>query len=116
MARVDCFQFSKWLPDLLMFWSRKLSSLKKFCFIFSNNHQCNSGGTAGGGAPLVTQYWGGTKHFFLLILYNFRNIWGGGTCPPGPPSPYSAVPAILLKKLVTSGSVNVADIHVAFGD
>ena len=27
---------------------------------------------------------GGTKHFFLLILYNFKNI--------APPSPYSAVP------------------------
>ena len=26
----------------------------------------------------MTQYWGGTKHFFLLILYNFKNIGGGG--------------------------------------
>ena len=30
----------------------------------------------GGGAPLVTQYWGDTRHFFLLSLYNFKNIWG----------------------------------------
>ena len=41
-------------------------------------------------APLLSQYWGGTKHFFLLILYNFRNI--GGHVPPCPPPPYSAVP------------------------
>ena len=32
-----------------------------------------------GGAPLVTQYWGGTRHFFLLTLYNFN---------------YSAVPVL----------------------
>ena len=39
----------------------------------------------GGGAPLVTQYWGGgTKHFFLLILYNFKNI----VRPPTPRSLY----------------------------
>ena len=40
----------------------------------------------GGGAPLVTQYWGGgSKHFFLLILYNFKNIGGGGAhAPPVP--------------------------------
>ena len=49
------------------------------------------------GARLVTQYWGGTKHFFLLILYNFKNI--GGHVPPflpthPPPTPYSAVPAL----------------------
>ena len=24
---------------------------------------------------------GGTKHFFLLILYNFKNIWGGACTP-----------------------------------
>ena len=44
-----------------------------------------------GGAPLVTQYWGGTRHFFLLILYNFKSI--GGNVPPGPPC--SAVPGTL---------------------
>ena len=47
-------------------------------------------GGGGGGAPLVTQYWGVTKHFFLLILYNFKNI--GGHVPPLPP--YSAVPVV----------------------
>ena len=43
------------------------------------------------GTPLVTQYWGGgdTRHFFLLNLYNFKNIEGGHV-PPLPP--YSAVP------------------------
>ena len=49
----------------------------------------------GGGAPLVTQSWlGGTRHFFLLILYNFRNI-GGSRAPRAPlslsphPAPWS---------------------------
>ena len=37
----------------------------------------------GGGAQSVTQYWGGTKHFFLLILYNYKNI--GEVCAPPPP-------------------------------
>ena len=27
---------------------------------------------------------GGTQHFFLLNLYNFKNIGGGGMCPPAP--------------------------------
>ena len=40
----------------------------------------------GGGASLVTQYWGGTRHFFLLILYNFKNI-GWHVPPPPPPLP-----------------------------
>ena len=33
----------------------------------------------------MTQYWGGgggTRHFFLLTLYNFKNIWG--TRAPNP--------------------------------
>ena len=42
----------------------------------------------------MTEYWGGTIHFFLLTLYNLKNIGGGGghvpPCPP--PLPYSAVP------------------------
>ena len=40
-------------------------------------------GEGGGGAPLVPLYWGVTRHFFLLTLYNFKNIGrgGGGTCP-----------------------------------
>ena len=44
-----------------------------------------------GRAPLVTQCWGGTRHFFLLILYNFKNIGGGGEghMPPCPPTPRS---------------------------
>ena len=33
----------------------------------------------------MTQYWGGTKQFFLLILFNFKNI--GGHVPPLPPPP-----------------------------
>ena len=38
----------------------------------------------GGRAPLVPQYWGGgTRHFFLLTLYNFKNI-GGHVSPPAP--------------------------------
>ena len=44
----------------------------------------------GGGAPLVPQYWGGgTRHFFLLTLFNFKNIGGGGTCPPATSTPRS---------------------------
>ena len=49
-------------------------------------------GGGGRGAPLVTQYWGGIKQFFLLILYNFGNIGGGGgeaRAPPCPPTPRS---------------------------
>ena len=40
----------------------------------------------GGGAPLVTRYWGGgggTRHFSLLTLYNFKNI--RGHVPSRPP-------------------------------
>ena len=37
----------------------------------------------GGGAPLVTQSWG-TRHFFLLTIYNFKII--GGHAPPPPAS------------------------------
>ena len=53
------------------------------------------------GAPLRTQYWGGgggcTRRFFLLTLYNFKNIWGARaplTPPPPPPPPLSAVPVL----------------------
>ena len=42
----------------------------------------------------MLQYWGSTRHFFLLTLYNFENIGGGGHVPP-PLAPYSAVPDIL---------------------
>ena len=35
---------------------------------------------------------GGTMHFFLLTLYNFKNIGGHvPPCAPPPPSPYSSV-------------------------
>ena len=36
---------------------------------------------------------GDTRHFFLLTLYNFKNI-GGGMCPPASP-PNSTVPAVM---------------------
>ena len=39
----------------------------------------------------MPEYWRDTIHFFLLPLYNFKNI--GGHVPPLPPHPYSAVPA-----------------------
>ena len=53
-----------------------------------------------GGALLVPQYWGGrrgTRHFFLLTLYNFKNI--GGHVPPL--LPYSAVPVAFVVDLST---------------
>ena len=50
-----------------------------------SNFEIGWGG--GGEAPLVPQYWGGTRHFFLLTLYNFRNI--GRARAPQPPTPRS---------------------------
>ena len=45
------------------------------------------GGWGGGG---MTEYWGGgTKHFFLLTLYNFLKYWGGGHVSPCPPTSQS---------------------------
>ena len=35
---------------------------------------------------------GGTRHFYLLTLYNFKNIVGGGGGARAPRAPYSAVP------------------------
>ena len=33
----------------------------------------------------MTEYWGGgTTLFFLLTLYNFKNIGGGARAPPAP--------------------------------
>ena len=59
------------------------------------------------GGPLVNQYWGGggTKHFFLLNLYNFKNIGGGHVSPCPPPPPYSAVPRMNfeISQFETSG-------------
>ena len=43
----------------------------------------------GGGGTISDSILGGTRHFFLLTLYNFKNIGGKGTCSP---APYSAVP------------------------
>ena len=53
----------------------------------------------------MTQYWGGTKHFFSPILYNFKNI--GGHVPPSPP--YSAVLAKRLTSAINSNYFLVAD-------
>ena len=36
----------------------------------------------------MTQYWAGTRHYFILTLYNFKNI-GGHVLPLGPPAPQS---------------------------
>ena len=46
----------------------------------------------GGGG--LTKYWGegGKIYFFLLTLYNFKNIGGRDVCPPCIPPPYSVVP------------------------
>ena len=46
----------------------------------------------GVGAPIATRYWRGTRHPFLINLYNSKNIGGGGHVRP--PAPCSAVPAI----------------------
>ena len=48
-------------------------------------------------APLVTQYWEGTKHFFLLILYKFKNIGGGGGGRHVPPAPLLRGPCIWVR-------------------
>ena len=44
-----------------------------------------------GGGTISDSILGGTRHFFLLNLYNFKNIGGGGTCH-SPLPPYSAGP------------------------
>ena len=33
----------------------------------------------------MPRYWGSTRHFFLLTLYNFKNIGGGRARAPRPP-------------------------------
>ena len=48
------------------------------------------GGGGGGGGTLSNLILGGTRHFFLLTLYNFKNI---GVHVPPPALPCSAVPA-----------------------
>ena len=42
-----------------------------------------------GGGTISDSILGGHKTLFLLNLYNFKNIGGGGTCPPCPPTPQS---------------------------
>ena len=38
-----------------------------------------------GGGTIIAPILGGTRHFFLLTLYNFENIGGGGArAPPAP--------------------------------
>ena len=49
---------------------------------------------------------GGTRHFVLLTLYNFKNI---GRHVPPPPHPYSAVPAILCKHTTCSKYVCICN-------
>ena len=57
----------------------------------------------------MTQYWeGGTSHFFLLILYKFKNI-GGHMHPPGPP--YSAVPVLHANTTVDWTATTVARVN-----
>ena len=48
----------------------------------------------------MTEYWGGgTRHFFLLTLYNFKNIGGGGrgAGARAPPAPLLRGPCFLNK-------------------
>ena len=59
-----------------------------------------------GGAPLVTQYWGDTRHFFLLNLSNLKNIGGGGGRFPPPPSPAARSLDLTLKKLLCDANPN----------
>ena len=52
---------------------------------------CDLGGVGGG--TLVTWYWGGggRGHFFILTLYNFKNIGGARAHPPPPSAPQSLI-------------------------
>ena len=49
-------------------------------------------GGGGGGGTISDSILGRHKTIFLLILYNFGNIWGGGGAR-APLPPYSLVPA-----------------------
>ena len=62
-----------------------------------------------GGGTISDSILGGTRHFFLLNLYNFKNI-GGVTCP-SPLPPYSAVPAQGLSKNSISGRRKRRKLH-----
>ena len=49
-------------------------------------------GGGGGGAPLVTQYWWGIRHIFLLTLCNLKDIGGrGGVRAPHTPQSLSCM-------------------------
>ena len=60
--------------------------------------QSNFDNGGGGGGTISGSILEGTKHFFLLILYNFKNIGVGAHAPP----PYSAPPAIINEPLTVT--------------
>ena len=73
----------------------------------------------GEGGPLVIQYWGAKKHFFLLILYNFKNIGGHvPPCSPTPPTPPPPPPptarSLLKKKKVKYYITHVVQVYWNF--
>ena len=51
-------------------------------YVFPYVHR-DRGATLRFGGWVMTIYWGGTIHFFLLTLFNFKNI-GGHVPPPAP--------------------------------
>ena len=79
---------------------RKLKLILNSKVSFGNYHFDLYPGTAeqlwdwGGGG--MTEYWGDTIHFFLLTLYNFKNI-GGARAPPAPYSMVSGISFVYLK-------------------
>ena len=56
------------------------------------------------GGTISDSILGGTKHFFLLIFYNFKNI--GEALAPLPPPPPSSSPRSLLTITVLTQSAN----------
>ena len=56
----------------------------------------------------MTQYWGGggTRHFFPLSLYNFKNIGGHVPLPP-PPTPQSLLQMAVYAREISGGDGNV---------
>ena len=51
----------------------------------------------------MTQYWrGSTRHFFLLNLYNFKNILEGARAPPPTPRSLVRVSTVASTVMVTS--------------
>ena len=61
---------------------------------------------------------GGKKHFFLLVLYNFKNI-GRARAPQPPPPPYSAVPVFsslyIFRRVVSRPSDSVFEWQILEG-